>query len=145
MQSDLPVPQELFYGLIFIFPSTLWPSFCYWNSPGNFLLFFTSTTHLVLQILHLLNSPCWHGTNKTFRARLGCPPPPASALRGSSWVRRAVPLWALAVVWCHTDVTVWSSCSPNSSGNSTRNGNIYLFVHNSMPNAYHSSWYLEKH
>ena len=68
---------------------------------------------------------------------------PSSALTGSSWVRGAVlPLWAL---WCHIDVTVWLSCSPNSSGCSTKNGNIYLFVHNSMTNVYHSSWYLEKH
>lgn len=40
---------------------------------GIFCFFLTSTTHF--QILHPLNSPCWHGTNKTFRARLGCPPP----------------------------------------------------------------------
>ena len=28
-------------------------------------LFLTSTTHLILRILHPLNSPCWHGANKT--------------------------------------------------------------------------------
>lgn len=108
--------------------------FCFfWPTPHTFRSFIL-LTHLADMVQTRLSGQ-----------DLAAPPPPPT-LRGSSWVRGAVlPLWALAAVWYHTDGTVWLSCSPNSSVHSTKNGNIYLFVHNSMLNAYHSSWYLEKH